>query len=133
MTTFLCDTNVVSEIMRREPDPAVLSWFSALQGVALSAVTVEELVFGLRRKGLFEKEAWLRRFAASAAAVHPVEAEDAFWAGETRGRLSSRGIALHQADALIAAAAWRRGLVLATRNVRDFAEIGVAVFNPWGS
>jgi len=117
--------------MRRVPDPAVLRWFSSLKSVALSAVTVEELVYGLRRKGLYEKEAWLRRFALAAARIHPVDPEDAFWAGEKRGQLAGRGIALHQADALIAAAAWRHGLVLATRNVRDFAEVGIAVLNPW--
>jgi predicted nucleic acid-binding protein len=131
VTAYLCDTNVVSEIMRLEPGPAVLRWFTSMKGIALSVVTVEELAFRLRRKGLYEKEAWLRRFVQAAVRVLPVEAEDAFWAGEKRGQLAARGIVLHRADALIAAAAWRRGLVLATRNVRDFSEVGIAVLNPW--
>lgn len=131
MTPILCDTNVISEIMRKTPDPAVLRWFSGLSGVGLSAITIEELCYGLRRKALFEKEAWLRRFSAAAARVYPVEAEDAFWAGEKRGSFSLKGRQIHQADALIAAAAWRNGLVLATRNVRDFEDFGIALLNPW--
>jgi len=131
MTSYLCDTNVISEIMKKEPDKAVMRWFSALPSVGLSVVSIEELAFGLRRKALFEKEAWLRRFSASAARVFPVEAEDAFWAGEKRGSLSLKGKQIHQADVLIAAAAWRNGLVLATRNVRDFEDFGIAILNPW--
>jgi predicted nucleic acid-binding protein len=130
---YLCDTNIVSEIMRREPDPAVLSWFRSQDSVALSAIVLEELVFGLRRKALYEKEAWLRRFVAKACVVHPVEAADAFWAAEKRGQLSAAGRTVHQADALIAAAAWRNGLVLATRNVRDFDGFGIALLDPFAS
>jgi len=131
VTTILCDTNVISEIMKKVPNSAVSRWFSELTCVGLSAITVEELCFGLRRKALFEKEAWLRRFTAAAAHVYPVATEDAFWAGERRGFLSAKGRQIHQADALIAAAAWRNGLVLATRNVRDFEDFGIALFNPW--
>ncbi len=131
MPTYLCDTNVVWEIMRREPHPAVLAWFRGLDVVGLSAIALEELVFGLRRKGLYEKEAWLRRFCAQACVVYPVEAEDAFWAGEKRGEFSARGRTVHQADALIAAAAWRNGLVLATRNTRNFEGFGIALIDPF--
>ena len=129
--TFLCDTNVISEIMKKSPDTAVLEWFSSFEEIGMSVITLEEMIYGLRRKGLFLKEAWLRRFTASAARVFPVEMEDSYWAGEKRGLLSAQGRQGHQADALIAAAAWRNGLVLATRNLRDFEKYGVALFNPW--
>jgi predicted nucleic acid-binding protein len=130
VTAYLCDTNVVSEIMRLEPGPAVLRWFTSMKGIALSVVTVEELAFRLRRKGLYEKEAWLRRFVQAAVRVLPVEAEDAFLAGEKRGQLRPGASSYTRADALIAAAAWRRGLVLATRNVRDFSEVASRCSTP---
>ena len=133
MVRYLCDTNVISEIMKKKPDPAVAAWFSSLTGIGLSVITVEELVFGLRRKKLFEKEAWLRRFTASAARIFPVDMEDVFWAGEKRGILSMQGRQVFQADALIAAAAWRNGLILASRNIKDFKNIGIPLFNPWES
>ncbi len=131
MHKFLCDTNVISEVMRKNPDPRVGSWFSSLPAIALSIITIEELVFGLRRKRLYEKEAWLRRFTASACRIIEVTTEDVFWAGEKRGSLSSEGRTIFQADALIAAAAWRSGLVLATRNIRDFNNFGIPLLNPW--
>jgi toxin FitB len=133
MHKFLCDTNVISEIMRKKPAPRVGSWFSSLPvpAIALSIITIEELVFGLRRKRLYEKEAWLRRFTASACRIIEVTAEDVFWAGEKRGSLSSEGRTIFQADALIAAAARRGGLVLATRNIRDFNNFGIPLLNPW--
>lgn len=99
--------------------------------MGLSAIALEELVFGLRRKKLLEKEAWLRRFCAQACVVYPVEAEDAVWAGEKRGELSAAGKTVHQTDALVAAAAWRNGLGLATRNVRDFEGFGIALIDPF--
>ena len=131
MIKFLCDTNVISEVMKKIPDEGVLSWFSSLPIVGMSVITLEELVYGLRRKKLFEKEAWLRRFSASATRIYDVTTEEVFWAAEKRGILSLEGRQVYQADALIAAAAWRSGLVLATRNIRDFEQFGIALFNPW--
>jgi toxin FitB len=131
MIKFLCDTNVISEVMKKIPDERVLSWFSSLPIVGMSVITLEELVYGLRRKKLFEKEAWLRRFSASATRIYDVTTEEVFWAAEKRGILSLEGRQVYQADALIAAAAWRSGLVLATRNIRDFEQFGIALFNPW--
>jgi len=131
MIRYLCDTNVIREIMRRDPDPSVLHWFSGLQKIGLSVITVEEIQFGLRRKMLLEKESWFRRFLSGPVQIFEVTSSDGLWAGEKRGMLSSRGINLTQADVLIAAAASRNGLILATRNVRDFAALQVAVFNPF--
>jgi len=64
--------------------------------------------------------------------VVPVTKEIARRAGELRGELSRRGITRLQADMLIAATAQLHGLTLVTRNVRDFAECGVPLLNPFG-
>jgi len=117
--------------MRQRPDELVRAWFSGLDGVDLSVITIEEIVSGLRRKAMYEKEAWFHRFCSDFASIHPVDYEMVIWSGEVRGRLASAGRTVHQADALIAATAWRHGLVLATRNVRDFEGFGVAVINPF--
>ncbi|MBU0935386.1 MAG: type II toxin-antitoxin system VapC family toxin [Spirochaetes bacterium] len=131
MSPVLVDTNVLSEIMRIRPDPQVQKWFGTLDSLYLSVITVEEIVSGLRRKAMYEKEAWFHRFCAEFARVLPVDYEMAVWTGEARGRLASRGIQVQQADAFIAATAWRHGLVLATRNIRDFEGYGVALLNPF--
>lgn len=131
MNSILVDTCVLSEIMRPRPDPAVVAWFRTLSTVCLSVISVEEIISGLRRKAMYEKEAWFHRFCAGCAVVHQVDMEMAIWTGEARGRLAAGGRVAHQADALIAATAWRHGLVLATRNVRDFEGFGIALINPF--
>ena len=70
--TYLLDTNVVSEVMRRLPNPSVAEWLSTLDTFSVSAVTLEELIYGLRRRNMLAKEAWLRRMLADKADVVPV-------------------------------------------------------------
>lgn len=129
--TFLVDTNVISEVMKKEPNQSVVAWFSALPRVTLSAVTLEELVYGLRRRSLLKKEAWLRQLLADKGDVLVVSDSAAQWSGDKRAQFEASGRNLTQADALIAACAREHGLVLATRNVSDFAGLGIAVINPF--
>lgn len=129
--TYLLDTNVLSEVMKRSPDPVVARWFSSIGEFTISVVTLEELVYGLRRRSLLAKEAWLRRMLADKADIVPVTAAAAQWSGERRAMLESAGRTVTQADALIAACAWELGLILATRNVENFRGFGVPLFNPF--
>lgn len=129
--TYLLDTNVISEVMRKDPNPQAFSWFSKLNAIPTSVICLEELVFGLRRRSLYAKEAWLRRLLADKGLIYPVSDGAAHWSGERRAAAELRGTKLHQADALIAACAWEHGLVLATRNTRDFENLGIALFNPF--
>ncbi len=129
--TFLVDTNVLSEILKREPDPRVADWFSKLDRVTLSVITLEELIFGLRRRSLLKKEAWLRQMLADKGDILPVSDAAAHWCGDQRARLAKVGRIVTQADALIASCAWEHGLVLATRNTKDFDEFGIALINPF--
>lgn len=129
--TYLLDTNVISEVMRRDPNPHVFSWFSTLSSIRTSVICLEELVYGLRRRSLYAKEAWLRRLLADRGRVYPVSDNASHWSGERRATAELQGIKVHQADALIAACAWEHGLVLATRNTKDFESLGIALFNPF--
>jgi hypothetical protein len=129
--TYLLDTNVLREVMRRSPNPAVTAWFSTLEEFSVSVVTLEELVYGLRRRSMLAKEAWLRRMLADKADVVPVTVAAAHWSGEKRATLESAGRSVTQADALIAACAWELGLILATQNIEDFRGFGVPLLDPF--
>ena len=136
---FVLDTNVVSELMRPTPDPAMSSWVAerATSSLFLTAVTEAELRFGLavmppgkRRDGL---RAGLERMLDTGFAnrVLPFDSAAArAYAGiaATRRR---RGRPVSQADCQIAAIAVARGMAVATRNVRDFEDMGIDIFNPW--
>ena len=126
----LVDTNVISELLRRVPDPQVLQWFDRSRQVAVSVITVDEVVFGLTRRGL---NTLLQRFDEflSDATVLDIDLRVARRAAEMRGALAARGVVRTQPDMLIAATAQVHALTLVTRNVRDFEHCGIAVLNPF--
>lgn len=131
---YLLDTNVVSELRRRRPHPAVLEWIHAVPAddLHLSAVTIGEIQAGIEitreqdAAKADELEEWLDQVLA-AYSVLPVDAA-AFkeWA-----RLTHRNSATLIQDALIAAVAIVHRLTVVTRNVRDFRNLGVPLSNPF--
>jgi predicted nucleic acid-binding protein len=131
---FLLDTNVVSELPRPRPDPRVLSWLSGLDAIALSAITVEELAYGVERAPSGQRprlRRWLEALLDARPLVIPIDQRVARIAGSLRAARETRGRRIPQADMLIAACAVSAGLVLATRNTRDFEGCGVALFDPF--
>jgi predicted nucleic acid-binding protein len=130
---IVVDTNVLSETTRKEPSRAVLSWLSRHAVVGLSAVSVMEFQAGVdaapaaRRVSL---GTWLDELLSSGAVdVLPVDEAVARIAGKLRAARRRSPPPLE--DLLIAATALSRGAVLATRNIRDFAALGVTLVNPW--
>jgi predicted nucleic acid-binding protein len=131
---YLLDTNVVSELRRPRPHGAVVAW---LRGVAdadlhLSAVTIGELQAGVEitreqdPTKAAEIEVWVGRVADSYS-VLPMDAPIFHaWARLMHGRSQ----ALLE-DAMIAATANVHGLIVVTRNVRDFAGLGARTLNPF--
>lgn len=131
MQHWLCDTNIVSELMRRSPDENVWAWTASQDHFHLSVITVEEIYCGLERKQLVKKREWFQRFVAKLCTVVPVDEKIAERAGVLRGDFSAKGEVRAQADMLIAATAWRHSLSVVTRNTKDFQGCGVALFNPF--
>jgi toxin FitB len=129
---MLVDTNVLSELARRRPDPAVARWASAVVlPVAVSVVTLEEIYFGLAWRPNAEIRAWFDDFLTSSCSLLPVTETIARRAGELRGQLRAAGRQRTQADMLVAGTAQAHQLALATRNVRDFDGCGITVVNPF--
>lgn len=136
---IILDTNVVSELMRPEPDPGVVRWVAAQPARSLftTAINEAEILLGV---ALLPRG---KRRRALAAAVHEMFAEDFadrvlpfdspcardFAAIVARRRNDGRPIS--HADAQIAAVASCHGAVVATRNTPDFEDCGVRLVNPW--
>jgi predicted nucleic acid-binding protein len=127
----LIDTNIVSELMRRQPDPTVAAWAEAQTGFALSVITLEELIFGLTQKNLSMKRQWLDDFLQRHCEVLQVTTAIALSGGALRGRFAATGTVRHPSDMLIAATALLHKLTLATRNTADFEDCGVTLINPF--
>jgi tRNA(fMet)-specific endonuclease VapC len=136
---YLLDTNVISELVARQPNPRVLQWLDGLDpgGVYLSVITIGELRKGIeklppstRREAL---ERWLNddlllRFSDR---ILNLDVGAMLTWGVLMGRLEAAGTPLPAIDSLIAALALHHGCSLVTRNDGDFQRAGIAVINPW--
>lgn len=133
--SFLLDTNVLAEIRKPRPHPAVAAWFDAAAGsdLYLSVLVVGEIQQGvdrLRRRDPRQAasyDTWLRALRRDfAERILPVTEEIAMeW-----GHLNA-GDPLPVIDGLLAATAKVHALTLVTRNVADVARTAVAILNPF--
>jgi predicted nucleic acid-binding protein len=135
---IVLDTNVVSELMRADPAPAVLAWLRQNSGAGLytTAVTVAEIRYGIaqlpegqRRESLHQ--AANEVFAAFPRQVLPFDlAAASSYADVVAGR-DRAGQPIDGFDAQIAAICRSHVAALATRNTRDFTDTGIEVIDPW--
>lgn len=136
---ILVDTCLVSELMRLSPAQAVLDWFGSRDATDLyfSAVGEAELRRGAailppgnRRKGLVaEIDAMIAEDFRGRVLPFDSAAAVAFAAIFARRNATGRPIGFP--DCQIAGIARSRGFAVATRNVRDFEDIGLDIVNPW--
>jgi predicted nucleic acid-binding protein len=133
--SYLLDTNVLSELRKRHPDPHVLAWYATVTSaeIFISALTVGEIRLGierLRRKDSVQAdrlEYWLRGLQATYS-EHVVDVDSRI--AEEWGRRGARD-PLPVIDGLLAASAQTRGWTLVTRNTRDLERSRVALLNPF--
>ena len=134
--SYLLDTNVLSELRRKTPNAGVVEWFAQRPAstLYLSVLTLGELRKGVegmadasRRTALLDwLEAELPIFFTGRILPIDVQVADRW------GRLvAAANRPVPAIDSLLAATAAHHGLSLVTRNVRDFADFGLEVINPW--
>lgn len=136
---IVVDTNVISEAMRPQPSPAVLSWLNTQDGnqLFITTVTLAEIGYGLRilpdgqrrwqlhsRFEQFISQAFEERvldFTASAARSY----------AEIMGHRKEVGRPMNLPDGQIASIAHTLGFAVATRNIKDFEHCGIELINPF--
>jgi predicted nucleic acid-binding protein len=136
--SFLLDTNVISEVSKPSPNPAVLSWLDRNEPqLYLSAMSIAEIRSGIEqlapgRRRQFLTSQFLENLPLRfGSRVLTVTAEIAEAWGILAARSIRSGTNMGVFDGFLAATCLTRGLTMATRNTKHFAPLGVPVFNPW--
>jgi predicted nucleic acid-binding protein len=134
--SYLIDTNVMSELRRKQPDPRVVAWFNArpCQSLYLSVLTLGEIRKGIekisdssRKQSLLD---WLEVELTHyfLGRLLGIDADTADRWGRLLGRV---GRPVPAIDSLLAATALHHDLTLVTRNTKDFADFNMQLINPW--
>jgi hypothetical protein len=117
----------------------VLRWLDATRDdeMFVSVLTLAELRYGIDRmsqgRRRMQMEEWFERGVSDrfAGRLVLVDAAVADAWGRLRAARETSGRPLPVVDGLLAATARVHGLTLVTRNLRDFADTGVALLDPW--
>ena len=134
--SYLIDTNVLSELRRKQPDPNVVVWMQARprQSLFLSVLTLGEIRKGLERvEDAARKQSlldWLEVELPNYF-VGRLLTVDAHTADRWGRLMAQAGRPLPAIDGLLAATALQHDLTLVTRNTKDFVGLEVRLINPW--
>jgi tRNA(fMet)-specific endonuclease VapC len=132
---YLLDTNVLSELVKKRPSPAVLDHLGSIprESLATASICVTELRYGAARNSKGGEALWARlasevlpRFR-----ILPFGLEAAGRAGDIRAELELRGQPIGLEDILIGATALANGLVMVTRNLKHFERIDGLLVESW--
>jgi toxin FitB len=136
---YLLDTNVISELIARQPKQQVLDWLDTLDPhtIYLSVITVGEIQRGIEKLPASSRkqqlEDWLHnqllvRFAGQTLEI---DVNVMLTWGSLVAQLDRMGRPLPALDSLIAALARYHRCTLVTRNEKDFQDIDIFLLNPW--
>jgi toxin FitB len=136
---YLLDTNVISELIARQPKQQVLDWLDTLDPhtIYLSVITVGEIQRGIEKLPASSRkqqlEDWLHnqllvRFAGQTLQI---DVNVMLTWGILVAQLDRMGRPLPALDSLIAALAQHHRCTLVTRNEKDFQDIDIFLLNPW--
>jgi toxin FitB len=135
---YLLDTCVLSELVKAIPDCNVIAWINAQteESMFISSITLAELLKGIarlldshRKMALTE---WVSKIREEMAdRTLPFDSSTAEYWASMCATAEKSGTTLSAFDSMIAATAREHGLVIATRNTRDFKATEVMLINPW--
>ena len=138
MNGYLVDTNVLSELTKPSPLPEVEVFLrKATNSIFVSVFSIGEVRKGIAGLPMSNKRASLEDWLDNeillwfADRLLPVTLEVAERWGELAAQLKAKGRPRPVVDSVLGATALTHGLILVTRNVRDYQDMGVTIFNPW--
>jgi toxin FitB len=136
---IVLDTNVLSALMRKEPEAPVVKWVDAqpAASVWITAVTLMEIRFGLltmpkgRRQNTLISAFDLMLKTMIEGRIASFDAEAGMHAADLMAQRKRKGRPVEVRDTIIAAIVLANRATLATRNTQHFADLPLTVINPW--
>jgi predicted nucleic acid-binding protein len=135
---IVLDTNVVSEMLKAQPHPAVRTWLNeqAAETLFISSVTAAELLFGIAALPAGKRRSVLSDAVEGALAlfedrVLPFDTEAARYFADLAVRARKKGRGFPTPDGYIAAIAASREFMVASRDTAPYAAAGLRVIDPW--
>ena len=136
---IVLDTNVLSALMREEPDEHVVAWLDRQprSSVWTTSITVLEVQFGLgilppgRRRSLLVRAFEAVLTQELGRRVAPFDQPSAEQAAQLMASRHKKGTPVELRDTMIAGIVLARHAALATRNIQHFDDLEVIVVNPW--
>jgi len=136
---ILLDTNIVSELMAREPNKKVIDWLNSIptNNLSFSTVSIGEISYGLETMSQSKRKSFLiNRFEyflekVFAERIFNFDESSALLYGELMAKRRKKGKPMASLDGQIAAIAIDKKLSLATRNSKDFINLGLELINPF--
>lgn len=136
---YLLDTNVISELVTKQPNQQVVRWIDAVdaESVYLSAITIGELSKGIERLPDSSRKDTLRTWLIDDLLVRfdgrllTLDVDAMLTWGRLTAQMERMGRPLPAIDSLIAALAIHHNCSLVTRNEDDFMGTGATIINPW--
>jgi len=138
---YMLDTNIISELVKPEPNENVISFIRNCNemNLYLSVVTIGEIKYGIEKSQNGQKkeslhrwlyEDLLKRFESK---IIDIDLETMLtWAKNTQ-KLHSIGKPMPIMDLLIASSCMNKNFILLTRNEKDFANLDIEIINPFNS
>lgn len=136
---IILDTNVISEVMRPQPNTQVMSWLKKypVEELAITSISIAEISYGLKRLPVGRRRDSLQwRFQmfidqGFSDRIFPFEERAAEIYADIIVDRKQQGKPIEVMDAMIASIALLKTATLATRNVSDFENCGLELVNPW--
>ncbi len=136
---YILDTNVISELVRKQPDYNVVTWLDGQDELSLylSVLTIGELM-----KGIFKLKDPERISSLETWVIHdlsprfrgrllPLDEPVMLTWGKLQGQAAQENRTLPLMDSILAATALTHGMTVVTRNTKDLTSCGAYVLNPW--
>lgn len=136
---YLLDTNVISELISKQPAARVTAWVDSVdqESIFLSVITIGELKKGVEKLPESNRKnqlnAWLEQdlLVRFQDQIIPLDLPVLLTWGAMYAELERKGKPLPAVDSLLAASALQHGLTLVTRDTADFEAAGISLYNPW--